>query len=67
MSHATVDVEEDDLNLIKYLTFILATEVYAIAIHSVREIIGVQRITPVPDGHCATSAGAINGSHASNR
>ena len=42
------EVEEDTLEG-KYLTFRLADEEYGIAIRYVTEIIGVQRITEVPD------------------
>jgi purine-binding chemotaxis protein CheW len=44
-----VDIDEDDTMKDKYLTFLLANEVYAASIEYVIEIVGVQHITDVPD------------------
>ena len=41
--------EEEDTQQGKYLTFILGNEVYGLEILYVTEIIGIQKITPVPD------------------
>lgn len=40
---------EEDTQEGKYLTFILGPEVYGLEIRFVTEIIGIQKITPVPD------------------
>jgi purine-binding chemotaxis protein CheW len=39
----------DGTDRCKYLTFILGSESFGLDIHYVREIIGMQKITPVPD------------------
>lgn len=44
-----LDDEDDDAILDQYLTFRLADEEYGLAISHVIEIIGMQRITEVPD------------------
>ena len=41
--------QEEDTQEGKYLTFILGAEVYGLEIRYVTEIIGIQKITPVPD------------------
>lgn len=41
--------EEEDSQRDKYLTFKLADEEYGIEIYSVREVVGLQRITAIPD------------------
>lgn len=43
------DDDDEDTQKDKYLTFRLGHEVYGIDISSVTEIIGFQKITPVPD------------------
>ncbi len=43
------DDDDEDTQKDKYLTFQLGHEVYGIDIRSVTEIIGFQKITPVPD------------------
>jgi purine-binding chemotaxis protein CheW len=43
------DDDDEDTQKDKYLTFQLGQEVYGIDIGSVTEIIGFQKITPVPD------------------
>ncbi len=43
------DFEKEDTQKDKFLTFFLADEDYGIAIHHVIEIIGIQKITAVPD------------------
>lgn len=40
---------EEDTQQGKYLTFVLGKEVYGLEIRYVTEIIGIQKITPVPD------------------
>ena len=40
---------EEDTQEGKYLTFVLGDEDYGLAIRYVTEIIGIQKITPVPD------------------
>ena len=45
----TFTVDEEDTQKDKYLTFLLANEDYGIEIRYVTEIIGIQRITEVPD------------------
>ncbi len=42
-------LEEEETEQSKYLTFVLGTEFYGLDIQYVREIIGVQRITVLPD------------------
>ncbi|ERP31705.1 chemotaxis protein CheW [Chitinivibrio alkaliphilus] len=46
-----LDIGSDEENTLadRYLTFWLGTELYAMAIEDIIEIVGVQRITPVPD------------------
>ncbi len=41
--------EQEDTQEGKYLTFLLGKEVYGLEIRYVIEIIGIQRVTPVPD------------------
>lgn len=43
------DDDDEDTQKDKYLTFQLGKEVYGIEIRNVTEIIGFQKITPVPD------------------
>ena len=45
----TLYLEDEDTQKDKYLTFHLAGEDYAIAVKHVLEIVGLQRITEVPD------------------
>lgn len=47
--HADADAEDADAQHAKYLTFLLEGETYALDIRHVREIIGMQKITSVPD------------------
>jgi len=42
-------MQEEDSQEGKFLTFILGNEVYGLEIRYVTEIIGIQKITPVPD------------------
>lgn len=42
-------MEEEDMNQDKYLTFKLSDEEYGIEIHYVKEVVGLQRITAIPD------------------
>lgn len=49
MSNDEFYEEEEDTLLNKYLTFHLAEEDYAVAIEFVIDIIGIQRITNIPD------------------
>ncbi len=44
-----VHQEEEDTQEGKFLTFILGREVYGLEIRYVTEIIGIQKVTPVPD------------------
>ncbi len=44
-----IDIENEDTQKDKYLTFHLAEEDYGIEIRYVMEIIGIQKITEVPD------------------
>jgi len=44
-----VDQEQEDSQRDKYLTFLVENEEYGIAINYVTEIIGLQKITEVPD------------------
>ncbi|MDJ0838993.1 MAG: chemotaxis protein CheW [Acidobacteriota bacterium] len=44
-----LELQEEDTQEGKYLTFILGKEVYGLEIRYVTEIIGIQKITPVPD------------------
>ena len=48
LNQPTEDIEEDTQEG-KYLTFVLGEEVYGLEIRYVTEIIGIQKITPVPD------------------
>ena len=41
--------EEDSVPCSKFLTFVLGEESYGLDIHFVREIIGMQSVTPIPD------------------
>ncbi|QTA81113.1 CheW-like domain-containing-protein [Desulfonema limicola] len=43
------DEEDDDTMKDKYLTFYLGNEVYGIDIYHVIEIVGIQKITEIPD------------------
>lgn len=43
------DEEDEDTQKDKYLTFQLADEVYGIEIYHVTEVVGLQKITKVPD------------------
>ncbi len=43
------DEDDEDTQKDRYLTFQLGQEVYGIDIGSVTEIVGFQKITPVPD------------------
>jgi purine-binding chemotaxis protein CheW len=45
----TLDEESGEPQLAKFLTFVLGRETYALDIRHVREIIGMQKITTVPD------------------
>ena len=47
--HADGQYQEEDTQEGKFLTFILEKEVYGLEIRYVTEIIGIQKITPVPD------------------
>jgi len=47
--HPTHPEEQEDTQEGKYLTFVLGDEVYGLEIRYVTEIIGIQKITPVPD------------------
>jgi purine-binding chemotaxis protein CheW len=53
INSATVDLKQmigtEEAQLDLYLTFHLHDEDYGIAIHYVTEIIGIQKITPIPD------------------
>ncbi len=49
LEQTLIDESDEDTQKDKYLTFRLGTEDYAIEISYVTEIIGVQRITDVPD------------------
>lgn len=44
-----IDISEDDSQIDKYLTFELENECYGIEIKHVTEIIGIQKITTVPE------------------
>ena len=44
-----IEHHEEDTQEGKYLTFVLGAEVYGLEIRYVTEIIGIQKITPVPD------------------
>ena len=44
-----LEQQEEDTQEGKYLTFVLGNEVYGLEIRYVTEIIGIQKITPVPD------------------
>lgn len=44
-----IDLEEEDTQKGKYLTFVIGQEVYGIEISYVTEIIGIQAITVVPE------------------
>ena len=48
-SHRLTEPEDEESPLAKFLTFILGTETYALDIRHVREIIGMQNITTMPD------------------
>ncbi len=48
-NNADAVMQEEDSQEGKYLTFILGSEVYGLEIRYVTEIIGIQKITPVPD------------------
>jgi purine-binding chemotaxis protein CheW len=43
------DDDDEDTQKDKYLTFQLESEEYGIAIYHVTEVVGLQKITPVPD------------------
>lgn len=45
----TIELEEEDTQKDRYLTFNLGTECYGIEIKYVTEIIGIQAITPIPE------------------
>lgn len=50
MEAKRIEEEEDgESQLAKFLTFVLGAETYALDIRHVREIIGMQKITTVPD------------------
>jgi purine-binding chemotaxis protein CheW len=49
MENATVNLQSEDTQKDKYLTFSLADEEYGIEIKYVTEIIGIQKITKIPD------------------
>lgn len=44
-----IEVEDEDTQKDKYLTFHLGSEIYAIDIRHVTEIIGILKITPIPE------------------
>ena len=48
-SAAVFDQEQEDSQRDKYLTFLVENEEYGIAINYVTEIIGLQKITEIPD------------------
>jgi len=56
---ADIDVKNEDTQEGKYLTFHMGDEDYGIQIRFVTEIIGIQRITEVPDMPCFIK-GVIN-------
>jgi len=49
MNEETFNIENLDINYNKYLTFAIENESYCLKIEYVREIIGIQKITQVPN------------------